>query len=117
MDKPYSVASLAERWCCSKRHIYNMISKGELQIFHAGGTLVRISAETVARWENGGDPTRSEATGSDILTDKPLLPGETETDRTDSDLAERQAKARSEASLIRLRMSRQKMSQATAGRK
>ena len=115
-DRPYSVATLAERWGCSRRHIYNLIERGELHIFRAGGTLRRISAAEVARWESAGDPTRSEVTDLDILTDRPSPPGATKTARTDLDLAERQAKARREASSIRSHIRRQKQSQPTADR-
>ncbi|TXH08214.1 MAG: DNA-binding protein [Hyphomicrobiaceae bacterium] len=42
-DRPFTVADLADRWACSRRHIYNLIERGELKVFHAGGTLRRIS--------------------------------------------------------------------------
>jgi len=37
-DRPFTVADLADRWACSRRHIYNLIERGELKVFHAGGT-------------------------------------------------------------------------------
>lgn len=34
--RPFSVATLAERWGCSKRHISNMVRRGELTAFRIG---------------------------------------------------------------------------------
>ena len=73
---PFSVRTLAERWDCSERHIYNMIGDGRLASFKAGGRLVRIAAEEVARWESGGgDPIEGGGTGSGHLTERPSPSG------------------------------------------
>ncbi len=45
--KVYTPETLAERWLCSGRHIRNMIARGELKAFRAGGKLLRITAEEV----------------------------------------------------------------------
>lgn len=52
MNPPaYSVASLAKRWDCSPRHIYNMIRRGQLMAFNIG-RLARITAAEVERVES-----------------------------------------------------------------
>lgn len=63
-DKPYSVKTLAERWGCSVDTIYDLISRGDLPSFRAGGRLLRIAAGAVAEWESAGGNTRSDGTGS-----------------------------------------------------
>ncbi|MGD9806456.1 MAG: excisionase family DNA-binding protein [Hyphomicrobiaceae bacterium] len=50
--RPYSVKTLAERWGCSVDTIYDLIAKGRLPAFRAGGRLLRISARAVERWES-----------------------------------------------------------------
>lgn len=116
VDRPLTVAQLAERWSCSRRHIYNLIERGELHIFRAGGTLRRISAREIARWESGGSHTESDHTGSDTSTDKPSPHGEMLKDRIATGSAERAVKARREASSIRSHMQRLGKPQQTAGR-
>jgi excisionase family DNA binding protein len=114
-DRPLTVAQLADRWSCSRRHIYNLIDRDELHIFRAGGTLFRISWDEVRRWENGGSPTRSEFTASESSEIKPSPHGETPMESTESDLAERRRKLRREASLTRMHNERQRRSQPTPG--
>lgn len=64
-DRPYSVATLAERWECSRRHIMDMINAGDLRHFRLGAKLLRIPAGEVQRWENeNGETIESGNTGS-----------------------------------------------------
>ena len=51
MDNAYTVASLAERWACSRDVIYDLLRKHELRGFRVGNAL-RISAEEVRRVED-----------------------------------------------------------------
>lgn len=55
-ERPYSVATLAERWGCSKRHISNMVRRGELTAFRIGkqmrfrpGEVERVECATVSQ--------------------------------------------------------------------
>lgn len=54
--RPYSVPQLAERWGCSDSMIRKLINQGELQSFRIG-TLIRIAAAEVARFEAQPAPT------------------------------------------------------------
>ncbi len=66
MTRPYSVATLAERWGCSRRHVSNLIRKGALQSFRVGA-LLRVRPEEVERYECGtGSPSINE--GSSALS-------------------------------------------------
>lgn len=47
----HSVKSLAQRWQCSRKKIYNMIDAGDIVAFSIGPRSARISDEEVARWE------------------------------------------------------------------
>lgn len=49
----FSAASLARRWGCSTRHIYNLIDQGTVRPFKIGN-LYRVSAAEVARIEQCG---------------------------------------------------------------
>lgn len=51
---PYSVKSLAERWDCSRDHIYTLIQERRLKTFSIGRRCIRVSDEEVQRWEKGG---------------------------------------------------------------
>lgn len=62
IDRPYSVASLAERWGCSERHIRDLIATGDLPAFRLGAKHLRIRAGDVATWESGGGATIDTAT-------------------------------------------------------
>jgi excisionase family DNA binding protein len=53
-DKPFTVATLADRWQCSSAAIYWLIREKRLPAFRLGGKLLRIRAEDVASWENTG---------------------------------------------------------------
>lgn len=48
--RPYSVAQLADRWGCSGNVVRKLINQGELACFRIG-TLIRIAAAEVARFE------------------------------------------------------------------
>lgn len=48
--RPYSVASLAERWTCSQGLIRSMIRRGEIRVLRFGN-LIRIPASEVERLE------------------------------------------------------------------
>lgn len=56
-DRPYSVASLAERWGCSERHIRDLIAVGDLPAFRLGAKHLRIAARDVQAWESGAGAT------------------------------------------------------------
>ncbi len=51
-ERPFSVATLAERWGCSRRHISNMAKRGELTAFRIGKQM-RFKPEEVGRVECG----------------------------------------------------------------
>lgn len=77
MDKPppanahaYSAASLAKRWDCTPHHIRRLCASGELKFFRLG-SLIRISAEEVARIENPPAP----ATEPPRLKIEPIILG------------------------------------------
>lgn len=61
-DKPFTVASLADRWECSEGAIRARIRNGELQTFRIG-TLIRIPVSEVERIEC--QTTRSSASEMD----------------------------------------------------
>lgn len=100
-DRPYTVAGLAERWGCSREHVYQLIRIGQLQVFRLGGKLLRVSASEVARWESAGGSTASETTPSSSSTGRPAPSGARMDGGDGSALAERRAKARREASSLR----------------
>ena len=58
--RPYSVQTLAERWGCSRRHVTNLIRRGELRAFRVGA-LLRITPEVVEAYECGIPMTQREA--------------------------------------------------------
>ena len=62
-ERPYTVATLAERWQCSDQHIRDLIHKGELSCFRAG-RLIRIPASEVERFESN----------TNYVTDEPSAP-------------------------------------------
>lgn len=59
----FSVASLAARWECSPSAIRNEIARGHLRIFRIG-TLIRIPAEEVDRFESNLSPSSASAPAS-----------------------------------------------------
>lgn len=52
-DRPYSIATLAERWGCSDDVVRRLVSQGHLQSFRVGA-LIRVSAAEVERYECKG---------------------------------------------------------------
>ncbi|NBW15013.1 MAG: DNA-binding protein [Caulobacteraceae bacterium] len=67
-------ADLATRWACSKRHVVNLIRRGQLTAFRVG-RLVRVRPEEVNRYEcataspsinEGSSPSSIETTAPDI---------------------------------------------------
>jgi excisionase family DNA binding protein len=69
MARAYTVATLAEAWECSEGTIRKLIGDGELGCFRLG-TLIRIPAEEVARFECQNIPSSGseKATQSSIET-------------------------------------------------
>lgn len=63
-DQAFTVASLAEKWQCSKRTIYSMIEDGSLRTFTIGRRGLRVSAEEAQRWER--EREERSATGREI---------------------------------------------------
>ena len=59
--RPYSIASLAERWTCSSELVRKMIVRGELEGIRYG-KLWRIPAAAVARFEAGGRAAANDET-------------------------------------------------------
>jgi hypothetical protein len=53
-EKPFSVATLATRWGCSRVHIYWLIENNQLETFNLGPRTIRISALEVRRFEKCG---------------------------------------------------------------
>jgi excisionase family DNA binding protein len=76
VSRAYTVASLAEEWECSEGVIRKAIRDGELGCFRLG-TLIRIPAEEVRRFECQNIPS------SDSEADTPLS-GETSGGGTDA---------------------------------
>jgi excisionase family DNA binding protein len=61
--RAYTVSSLAAEWHCSEGTIRKLIGDGELGCFRLG-TLIRIPAEEVARFETTQSNASEEATPS-----------------------------------------------------
>lgn len=55
-ERAFTVATLAERWDCSEGVIRKLIKDGELGCFRPG-TLIRIPAEEVRRFESQNTPS------------------------------------------------------------
>jgi hypothetical protein len=64
----YTPAALAEVWCCSERHIRNLVAAGQLRGFRLGGKLLRITAEAAEDFQ-------CRNTASDGSTDGSASPG------------------------------------------
>lgn len=54
-DKALTVSQLADRWQCSRQHVYSMIERGEIVAFKIGRST-RISAAEIRRIENPPNP-------------------------------------------------------------
>lgn len=87
MLRPFTVASLAERWECSTHAVYALIRDKRLPAFRVGGKLLRIRAEDVQTWESAGGNTVLENTGLEPSTGKPSSAGKTRKALTAEDLA------------------------------
>lgn len=74
-SRAFTVATLADAWCCSESSIRNLIRKGELRCFRPGN-LIRIAPEEVERFECQNIP--SSALGVDMPAS-----GETRQDEDD----------------------------------
>lgn len=87
-EKPFTVATLADRWQCSTHAIYWLIREKRLPAFRLGGKLLRIRAEDVTQWESTGGSIALAATDLDNLKGKPSSVGRTKRAlRTAEDLA------------------------------
>lgn len=74
--RPYTVATLAERWQCSEQHIRDLINRGELPCFRAG-RLIRITAAEVGHFECGSNGIVEAGTASIRSADeRAALPSE-----------------------------------------
>jgi excisionase family DNA binding protein len=60
---------LAEAWCCSERHIRNLVAAGQLRGFRLGGKLLRIPQDAVQEF------MQCQNTASDGSTDGSASPG------------------------------------------
>jgi len=60
---------LAETWCCSERHIRNLVAAGQLRAFRLGGKLLRIPSDAVEEF------IACQNTASDGSTDGSASPG------------------------------------------
>ena len=76
---------VAERWGCSEKHVRNLIRKGALPCFRAGGKLVRLWERDVEAFECRTTQSAGSEDGSASST------GETES-VTDASLAMTRAK-------------------------
>jgi excisionase family DNA binding protein len=63
MTRPYTPATLAERWGCSARHVRDLIAEGQLEAFRLGDKLLRIKPEAVEAFECQRKTTRSDDCG------------------------------------------------------
>ena len=64
MKRSFRPDEVAERWQCSKRLVYALVQRGDLQGFKISGKLLRISIEAVEAYETcnrGSGPSSSEA--------------------------------------------------------
>ncbi|HEY6814062.1 MAG TPA: helix-turn-helix domain-containing protein [Croceibacterium sp.] len=64
----YSVAQLAERWQCSEGLVRKIIGSGKLAAFRLG-TLIRISAAEVDRFEGNVSPADGAVDPMDVWDD------------------------------------------------
>ncbi len=70
-DRPYTVSSLAAKWRCSPKQVYELVRSGQLAAFMIGRKRgIRISAQEVSTWENQRT-SGSTATVSDGAVKRP----------------------------------------------
>lgn len=55
MPNVYTPETLAERWCCSAKHIRNLIATGDIAAFRLGEKLLRIRGEAVEEFERDNE--------------------------------------------------------------
>jgi len=66
-DRPYSVATLAERWDCHEDVVRRLISRGALLSFRVGD-LIRVRASEVERYECNGSALQDTGAGTSSNT-------------------------------------------------
>jgi len=92
-ERPYTVATLAQRWGCSDTFIYDQIKAERLQAMRFGGKLLRIKPEAVEEYECRATLGASDASPESGQTDRPTGTGAssglTNEDRTAFRLARR----------------------------
>lgn len=69
-ERAYTVASLAKAWSCSEGVIRKAIASGDLHCFRLG-TLIRIPAEEVARFECQNTPSNDSEPASPSSIETP----------------------------------------------
>jgi excisionase family DNA binding protein len=70
VNRAFTVASLAEAWECSEGVIRKLIVSGQLRCFRVG-TLIRIAAEEVRRFECQNTPSNDSAPDMQSSTETP----------------------------------------------
>ena len=63
---------VAEAWHCSERHVRNLISRGELPSFRAGGKLIRVRGEDVEAYERRNNCPPENETDLPLMTEAPV---------------------------------------------
>ena len=62
--RPYTPATLAERWECSPEHVRRLLNTGQLEGFRLGDKLWRIRVEDVEEFESQATPPNNAGWGS-----------------------------------------------------
>lgn len=73
-DRPYSPATLADRWQCSAQLVRNMLERGEIKGFRHG-KMWRIPAAEVARFEGEPSPPPirlDQVTAPEVAVERPV---------------------------------------------
>jgi len=65
--RPFSVPQVAERWGCSEGLVRKLIRSGELACFRPG-TLIRIAAAEVERFECQQQTINTQSSASEVAT-------------------------------------------------
>lgn len=71
--KPYSPATLADRWGCSAETVRQMCRRGDLRWFPVGGKLIRIPASEVERVECQNTASSGTGASGALPTDIPAV--------------------------------------------
>jgi excisionase family DNA binding protein len=75
MPRVFTPAALAKTWCCSERHIRNLVAAGQLRGFRLGGKLLRIPSDAVEEFiacqntASGGSTDGSASPGGAMESD------------------------------------------------